>query len=84
VATLLPQKEPATLLLWEQVEVVQISEPMTVAADALVVVVGETPKGVFWTLPMAGLLLLCFLFNLWYLAQSLRRAGSADEAQASA
>ncbi|HNN96346.1 MAG TPA: hypothetical protein PKI03_28920, partial [Pseudomonadota bacterium] len=64
VATLLPQKEPATLLLWEQIEVVQISEPMTVAGDALVVVVGETPKSVFWTLPMAGLLLLCFLFNL--------------------
>jgi hypothetical protein len=83
VATLLPQKDPSTLLLWEQIEVVQISEPMTVAADALVVVVGETPKSVFWTLPMAGLLLLCFLFNLWYLAQALRRPNPSDEASAS-
>lgn len=83
VATLLPQKDPSTLLTWEQIEVVQISEPMTVAADALVVVVGETPKSVFWTLPMAGLLLLCFLFNLWYLAQALRRPNPSDEAPAS-
>lgn len=84
VATLLPQKDPATLLLWEQIEVVQISEPMTVAGDALVVVVGETPKSVFWTLPMAGLLLLCFLFNLWYLAQALRRPAGSDEAAGTA
>lgn len=84
VVTLLPQKEPATLLLWEQIEVVQISEPMRVAPDAVVVVVGETPKSVFWTLPMAGLLLLCFLFNLWYLAQSLRRSNPSEEASAGA
>ena len=50
----------------------------------LVVVVGETPKSVFWTLPMAGLLLLCFLFNLWYLAQALRRPAGSDEASGTA
>ena len=81
---LLPQKEPSTLILWEQLEAVQIQEPMNVAPDALVLVDGETPKSVFWTLPMTALLLLCGLFNLWYLAQALRRPAGSDEAQAAA
>lgn len=76
---LLPQKDPATLILWEQLEAVQIHEPMNIAADALVLVHGETPKSVFWTLPMAGLLLLCALFNAWYLARALRRSPGSEE-----
>ena len=81
-ALLLPQKEPSTLILWEQLEAVQIHEPMNVAADALVLVHGETPKSVFWTLPMAALLVICALFNLWYLVRALRRASGSDEATA--
>jgi len=79
---LLPQKEPSTLILWEQLEAVQIHEPMNIAADALVVVHGETPKSVFWTLPMAALLVLCALFNLWYLARALRRPAASEDVSA--
>jgi hypothetical protein len=53
---LLPQKEPNTLLLWEQVQAVQVSEPLTVPADALLLVDGEAPKALFYVLPLAALL----------------------------
>lgn len=72
------QKEPSTLLLWEHVQAVQVSEPMTIAPDALVLMDGETPRSVFWTLPMALLLLLCAGFNVWYLLRSVRRGGDAE------
>jgi hypothetical protein len=68
---LVPLKEQATLLSWEQVQSVQISEPLTVPPDAVLLLDGEVPAGSMWTLPVA-LLLLCFIgFNVWYLLRSL-------------
>jgi hypothetical protein len=67
------QKEPNTLLLWEQLQAVQVSEPLTVPADALLLVDGEAPKSVSYTLPVALLLLLFMGFNVWYLLRSLRK-----------
>jgi hypothetical protein len=70
---LVPQKEPNTLLLWEQLQAVQVSEALSVPADALLLVSGETPSTVSYTLPLAMLLLLFMVFNIWYLARALRR-----------
>jgi hypothetical protein len=70
---LVPQKEPSTVLLWEQVQAVQVSEPLTVPSDALLLLDGDTPKAVTWTLPLAFLLLLFMGWNVWYLIRSLRR-----------
>lgn len=70
---LVPQKEPSTVLLWDQVQAVQVSEPLTVPSDALLLLGGEAPKAVTWTLPLAFLLLLFMGWNVWYLIRSLRR-----------
>ena len=70
---LVPQKEPSTVLLWDQVQAVQVSEPLTVPADALLLIDGETPHEANWTLPLSVLLLLFMGFNVWYLIRSLRR-----------
>jgi hypothetical protein len=70
---LVPQKEPSTVLLWDQVQAVQVSEPLSVPADALLLVDGETPHEAVWTLPLSVLLLLFMGFNVWYLIRSLRR-----------
>lgn len=70
---LVAQKEPNTLLRWEQVQSVLISEPLNVPPGALLLIDGETPRSLLFTLPLAGLLLLFMGFNVWYLARSLRR-----------
>lgn len=70
---LVAQKDPTTLLLWEQVQAVQVSEPLSVPADALILIEGEAPRALAWTLPLAVLLLLFMAFNVWYLFRSLRR-----------
>lgn len=76
---LVAQKEPSTLLLWEQIQAVQVSEPLNVPADAMLLVDGDDPKSLGWTLPMAGLLVLFMAFNVWYLIRSLRnREAAAD------
>lgn len=68
---LVPIKEQATLLGWDQVQAVQLSEPLTVPSDALLLLDGESPSGVMWTLPIALLLLLFVAFNVWYLLRAL-------------
>lgn len=75
---LVAQKDPSTLLLWEQIQAVQVSEPLNVPADALLLVDGDDPKGLGWTLPMAGLLALFMAFNVWYLIRSLRHREAAE------
>ena len=70
---LTPQKEQTTVLLWEQVQAVQVSEPLTVPADAWIVIDGESPRSAVWTLPVSALLLLFMAFNIWYLLRSLRK-----------
>lgn len=70
---LAPQKEQTTVLLWEQVQAVQVSEPLTVPADAWIVIDGESPRSAVWTLPVSALLLLFMAFNIWYLLRSLRK-----------
>ncbi len=52
------------------IQAVQISEPLNIPEGALVLVGGETPSGVRWTLPIGTLLLLFMGFNLWYLGRS--------------
>lgn len=74
LAQLVPQKEQTTVLLWEQVQAVQVSEPLTVPADAWLILDGESPRAVLWTLPVSGLLLLFMAFNIWYLLRSLRKS----------
>jgi hypothetical protein len=68
---LVPIKEQATLLGWDQVQAVQLSEPLTVPSDALLLLDGEAPSGAMWTLPIALLLLLFVAFNVWYLLRAL-------------
>lgn len=68
---LVPIKEQATLLGWDQVQAVQLSEPLTVPGDALLLLDGESPSGAMWTLPIALLLLLFVAFNVWYLLRAL-------------
>lgn len=78
---LVPIKEQATLLSWEQVQSVQISEPLTVPTDAFLLLDGEAPAGLMWTLPVA-LLLLCFIgFNVWYLLRSLGQKPGTETAR---
>ena len=61
------------MLLWEQVQAVQISEPLTVPPDAWLVMDGESPRAAMWTLPVSALLALFMAFNIWYLLRSLRK-----------
>lgn len=68
---LAPIKEQATLLGWDQVQAVQLSEPLTVPSDALLLLDGEAPSGAMWTLPIALLLLLFVAFNVWYLLRAI-------------
>lgn len=70
---LVAQKDPSTLLLWEQIQAVQVSENFKVPSDALLLMAGETPKTQFYTLPLSALLLLFMSFNVWYLRRSWRR-----------
>ena len=51
-------REPLTVLSWNEVQAVQVSEPLTVPEDAFVLFDGETPKQVQWAPPIAGLLAL--------------------------
>jgi hypothetical protein len=73
---LTPQKEQTTVLLWEQVQAVQLSEPLTVPADAWLIADGESPRSALWTLPVAALLLLFMAFNVWYLLRSLGKSAN--------
>jgi hypothetical protein len=67
------QKEPSTLLEWEQVQAVMVSEPLVVPEGALLLVDGETPRAEVYTLPIGALLILFMAFNIWYLLRSFRR-----------
>ena len=60
-------REPLTVLSWNEVQAVQVSEPLTVPEDAFVLFDGETPKQVQWAPPIAGLLALFILLNIYYL-----------------
>ena len=62
-------REPSTLLAWDEVQAVQISEPLTIPDDAFVLFDGETPPQVKWAPPVAALLGLFILLNLYYLAR---------------
>lgn len=62
-------REPSTLLLWNEVQAVQVSEPLTIPEDAFVLFDGETPQQVKWAPPVAALLGLFVLLNLYYLAR---------------
>lgn len=74
---LAPQKEQTTVLLWEQVQAVQVSEPLTVPADAWLILDGESPRSALWTLPVSALLALFMAFNIWYLLRSLGKSAAA-------
>jgi hypothetical protein len=73
---LAPQKEQTTVLLWEQVQAVQVSEPLTVPADAWLILDGESPRSALWTLPVSALLALFMAFNVWYLLRSLGKSAA--------
>lgn len=71
-AQLQPAPRTAEVLLpWADVQAVQRSEPLLVPRDALVLLDGETPAALRWTLPVAALLVLFMAFNLWYLGRGL-------------
>lgn len=70
---LLPIKGQSTQLLFEQIRAVQITEPLTIPANAFAILDGETPREKVWTLPLAAVLALFLLFNVWYLARSLKK-----------
>lgn len=74
---LAPQKEQTTVLLWEQVQAVQVNEPLTVPADAWLIIDGESPRSALWTLPVSALLALFMAFNIWYLLRSLSKPAAA-------
>jgi len=74
---LAPQKEQTTVLLWEQVQAVQVNEPLTVPADAWLILDGESPRSALWTLPVSALLALFMAFNIWYLLRSLSKPAAA-------
>lgn len=74
---LTPQKEQTTVLLWEQVQAVQVNEPLTVPADAWLILDGESPRSALWTLPVSVLLALFMAFNIWYLLRSLSKPAAA-------
>ena len=69
-------REPTTVLPWGQIQSAQISEPLHISDNALVLSDGETPASQRWTLAVAGLLGLCALFNLWYLRRSLQKSAA--------
>lgn len=71
---LVPQKEQTTVLLWEQVQAVQVSEPLAVPQDAWIILDGESPRSLLWTLPVSALLLVFMAFNIWYLIRSLSKS----------
>ena len=74
---LAPQKEQTTVLLWDQVQAVQVNEPLTVPADAWLILDGESPRSALWTLPVSVLLALFMAFNIWYLLRSLSKPAAA-------
>lgn len=67
-----------TVLPLSQILSVQVSEPVTVAKDAMVILEGESPTAWRWTLPVAVLLLLFIAFNLWYLWRGLSKRQEAS------
>jgi hypothetical protein len=70
---LVPQKDPSTQLLWEEVQAVMVSEALHVPEGAVLLVAGDPPSSYVYTLPLAALLLLFMGFNVWYLVRSLKR-----------
>lgn len=70
---LVAEKDQNTLILWEHVQSVQVTEPLGVPADAWVVIDGETPRSQLFMLPLGALLVLFMAFNVWYLLRSLRK-----------
>jgi hypothetical protein len=76
-ALLESMKDPMTVLLWEQVQAVQISEPLQVPEGAWLLSDGEGPRSTLWTVPVTALLGLFLAFNVWYLLRSLKRPAGA-------
>jgi hypothetical protein len=66
-----------TLLPWQEIESVQISEPLRLPDDAYVLLEGETPARARYALGLAALLILFIGFNLWYLWRSLAKTQDA-------
>jgi len=64
---LLAVREPTTLLTWNEVQAAQVSEPLTIPDDAFVLFDGEQPRQLQWVRPVAALLVLFILLNLYYL-----------------
>lgn len=68
-------REPTTLLSWNEVQAVQVSEPLRIPSDAFVLFDGETPKQLQWAPPVAALLALFVLLNIYYLIRLRSRPG---------
>ena len=62
-------REPSTLLLWNEVQAVQVQRAADHSEDAFVLFDGETPQQVKWVPPVAALFGLFVLLNLYYLAR---------------
>lgn len=71
-------REPTTLLSWSDVQAVQVSEPLRVPSDAFVLFDGEAPKQLQWAPPVAVLLALFVLLNIYYLIRLRPRAGESS------
>lgn len=66
---LLALREPTTFLSWNEVQAAQVSEPLSIPDDAFVLFDGELPKQLQWAPPVAALLALFILLNLYYLVR---------------
>lgn len=71
-------REPTTLLSWNEVQAVQVSEPLRIPSDAFVLFDGETPKQLQWAPPVAALLALFVLLNIYYLIRLRSRPGESS------
>lgn len=71
-------REPTTLLSFGEVQAVQVSEPLRVPSDAFVLFDGESPKQLQWAPPVAVLLALFALLNVYYLIRLRSRSGESS------
>ncbi|MCS6915827.1 MAG: hypothetical protein RMK29_02825 [Myxococcales bacterium] len=68
-----------TRIPWEDLQAVEVAEALQLPANALILLDGESPDKLRWTLPVAALLLVFIGFNIWYLSRTLSSRWSLGE-----
>jgi hypothetical protein len=62
---------------WSQVESIGVPAPVTVGADAFILLEGEAPQQYWWAPLILALLLAFGAFNVWYLVRTIRSSRTA-------